>query len=309
MTRPATASLWLPAFLAGLALCPALSPPARAAAPPVRGKVGGNHEVVKLLDVAYRDKDADPIKHKLDFYYPKGLSSYPVVFFVHGGTWRSGDKKIYGPLGELFARNGVGIVITNYRLSPKVKHPAHIEDVAGAFAWAHKNVGRYGGRNDRLFACGHSAGGHLVALLATDGRYLRAEKLPASSVRGVLALSGVYTIAPGLFPTQFGDDAEVCRAASPLSNVSGGHAPFLILYADKDLPFLDRLAESMHKALDKAKCQTELLRIAGRDHVSIMVKIASDETDPGTVAMLRFVARHSGCDYVPAAAPDAKKEQ
>src|SRR5262245_27853202 len=104
--RLATAAwLWLPASLAGLALCAVLTPPqSPAAAPIVRGKVGGNHAVEKLLDVAYRDgKDADPIKHKLDFYYPKGLRSYPVVFFVHGGTWRSGDKKLYAPLGELFA--------------------------------------------------------------------------------------------------------------------------------------------------------------------------------------------------------------
>ena len=63
---------------------------------------------------------------KLDLYLPKGHKDFPVLIFVHGGTWKSGSKDLYGGLGKLYARNGIGTVIINYRLSPKVKHPAHI---------------------------------------------------------------------------------------------------------------------------------------------------------------------------------------
>ena len=64
----------------------------------------------------------------------------------------------------------------------------------------------------RRICCGHSAGGHLVALLATDDSYLKALKIPPTSIKAVVPLSGVYTIVPGLFNAQFGSDAEICRA-------------------------------------------------------------------------------------------------
>src|SRR3984957_4543029 len=83
----------------------------------------GKLAVETKKEIAYYDgKDADPLRHKLDLYLPKGQKDFPVVMFVHGGTWRSGKKDIYAPLGEMYARNGVGAVIINYRLSPVVQH-------------------------------------------------------------------------------------------------------------------------------------------------------------------------------------------
>src|SRR5438132_1420307 len=143
---------------------------------PAPNPVDAAVEVIK--DQPYRtDKDADAVKHKLDLYLPNGKKDFPVLFFVHGGAWKSGDRRIYGRLGNLFAKQGIGTVIISYRLSPKVQHPAHIQDVGKAFAWTHANIAKHGGRADQIFVCGHSAGGHLVALLATDESYLKAEKL------------------------------------------------------------------------------------------------------------------------------------
>jgi acetyl esterase/lipase len=215
-----------------------------------------------------------------------------VLFFVHGGAWKSGDKKIYGPLGQLFARRGIGTVIINYRLSPKVKHPAHVEDVARAFAWTVRNVPRYGGRADQVFACGHSAGGHLVALLATDATYLKVHKLGLDSIKGVLALSGVYLIIPGAARSAFGADAEVCRNASPLCHVGEKRPPFLLLYADRDYPTLGWMAERMAAALRKRRCEAETLEVKGRTHVSLIIGVAKD--DPTARTMLDFIGRHTG---------------
>ena len=101
----------------------------------------GAYEVEVMRNIAYRDdKDADPTRHKLDIFLPKGQSEFPVFFFVHGGGWHSGNKEMYAPLGQLFARNGIGAVIINYRLAPQAKFPAHVEDVAKAFAWVHGNI-------------------------------------------------------------------------------------------------------------------------------------------------------------------------
>jgi acetyl esterase/lipase len=270
-----------------------LSPPAGAAGPAHLPHAAGRFEVAVVKDLAYYEgKDADPVKHKLDLYYPRDRAGYPVLFFVHGGSWRSGDKRIYAPLGEVFARHGVGAVIVNYRLSPKVKHPAHAEDVARAFAWTVRNVARYGGRAEQIFVCGHSAGGHLVSLLATDESYLKAHKLGLGAIKGVLALSGVYLIFPGPTRAAFGTAPQVCRNASPLSHVGEKRPPFLLVYADRDYPTLGWMAERMAHALRKHKCEAQTMEVKGRTHVSLIVGVAKDDSTAG--AILRFIAAHTG---------------
>src|SRR5262245_20984826 len=113
----------LSSLFAGPALADGPKAPAAAAA--------RSYGVTAVSDVAYyTGADADPVRHKLDLYLPEGAKDYPVLVFVHGGTWRSGRKERYAPLGRVFARQGIGTVVINYRLSPQVKHPAHVQDVA-----------------------------------------------------------------------------------------------------------------------------------------------------------------------------------
>ena len=108
-----------------LLACAVLFPPTLCADEPKPApKSEGFYEVEVLKDRAYRDdKEADPVKHKLDLYLPKGVKDYPVLMFVHGGSWRSGRKELYGAVGALFARNGIGTAVINYRLSSG-EHPA-----------------------------------------------------------------------------------------------------------------------------------------------------------------------------------------
>jgi acetyl esterase/lipase len=92
--------------------------------------------------------------------------------------------------------------MVNYRLSPAVKHPEHVKDVARAFAWTRKHIKEYGGDPDRIFLCGHSAGGHLVSLLATNPTFLNDEHLKLgdddrNAIRGVISICGVYLIPTG----------------------------------------------------------------------------------------------------------------
>src|SRR5262249_15252477 len=141
-------------------------------------------EVERVRNVRYYDgKDAQGHAHSLDMYLPKGRRDYPVVMFVHGGTWVHGDNRccgVYSSVGEFLAAHGIGAVMPNYRLSPGVKHPEHVRDVARAFAWMHAHIAEHGGDPDRLYLAGHSAGGHLVSLVATDEKYLKAEGLKTS---------------------------------------------------------------------------------------------------------------------------------
>jgi acetyl esterase/lipase len=158
----------------------------------------GALEVERIYGVPYRDDaQADELRHRLDLFLPKGKKDYPVVVLVHGGAWMSGDNRscgLYSAVGEFLASRGIGAVLPNYRLSPTCKHPDHIHDLAKAFAWTRAHIGAYGGNPDQMVLVGHSAGGHLVALLATDESYLAAEDVPTSAIKGVVAISGVYHI-------------------------------------------------------------------------------------------------------------------
>jgi acetyl esterase/lipase len=289
--------------------------PAGAAKPAEAGK---KYEVRELRDVAYVEgKGADRVRHKLDLFLPEGKKDYPVIVFVHGGCWTIGDKScagLYSAVGRFLASRGVGAVLPNYRLSPWVKHPEHIKDVARAFAWTHKHIGEYGGDPDKLFIGGHSAGGHLAALLATDEQYLKAEGLSLKDVRGVVAVSGVYRIPDkvefqwasgdgGLavkialmtnpFDLVFGKDPKVREAASPVCHVRPGLPPFLVVYAEHELPMLPEMAEDFAKTLKDKKCDVELMKVEGRNHNDIIFR-ANNLDDPVAKAMLDFVAKHAG---------------
>jgi acetyl esterase/lipase len=266
-------------------------------------KVGGDYAVDVIPDVAYcTGPGADANKQKLDLYVPKGQKDFPVFFFVHGGAWTSGDRKLYAPLGRMLAKNGIGAVIISYRLTPQVQHPGHIEDVARAFAWTHANIGKHGGRADQIFVAGHSAGGHLAALLTTSERYLKAHDLTSKAIKGTIPMSGVYVIGVGdRMKRVFGEGPEVAESASPLRHVTGKEPPFLILYADQDFPGCDRMSEAMGKALKAAKVEAECVSIPDRGHISIMVRLATSETDPASQAILGFVAKHSDLKLRPQA--------
>jgi len=257
------------------------------------------YEVDVQTSIAYRtDKQADPIRHKLDIYTPKGAKDFPVLMFVHGGAWKSGNKTMYATLGATFAKQGIGTVVINYRLTDGnngVKHPDHIKDVAAAFAWVHANIGKYGGRNDRIFISGHSAGGHLVSLLATDESYLKEHHLGLDNIRGVMPLSGVYEILPNIriFDDQFGTDAQICKAASPINNVKSKHPPFLIIYGDKDLPTIDKMSEAFCEKLCDNKCEAKAIKADDRSHRTIIIQLAINSEDVCTSAMLDFIAKHS----------------
>src|SRR5687768_13812193 len=116
------------------------------------------YDVEVIRDVDYYDGPEDDRRHKLDLFLPKGVKHFPVVVLVHGGAWVTGDNRWYGlysSVGEFLAGRGIGAVLPNYRLSPRVKHPEHVEDVARAVAWVQARIGDYGGRPEQMFLVGH----------------------------------------------------------------------------------------------------------------------------------------------------------
>jgi acetyl esterase/lipase len=254
------------------------------------------YEVEAKKDINYVGDGADPVFHKLDLYLPKDCKDFPVVFFIHGGAWSLGSKNdlgIFESMGKALAKQGIGMVSINYRLSPRVKHPAHIEDTAAAFAWVYNNIAKYGGSKEKIFPCGHSAGGHLCALLATDDSYLKKYGLDSKAIRGVIPISGVYYIAPGSMKNIWGNDAEVVKMAQPSAHVRAGLPPFFILYADKDLPGCGKEpSERFATALKQKDVSAQTMEVKNSDHIWVMFQFSKTD-DPVFNAIRDFVLKHS----------------
>jgi acetyl esterase/lipase len=223
-------------------------------------------------------------KHKLDLYLPKDKTKFPVFVFIHGGAWRSGDRSLYTALGNRFAKAGIGVVIPSYRLMPADPHPAQIEDVAAAFAWVYKSIAAHGGDIEKIYLGGHSAGGHLSALLALHPGFLKKHDVPASVIKGVAALSGVYDMR-GL--ANFGDDASR-RDASPINHVQKGAPRFLVTYCQWDYPSLPLQARQFAETLKKSFVATELVYVPNQSHISEIVNIWMDG-DITAEAVLRLI--------------------
>lgn len=156
-------------------------------------------EITQKLAIRYTTMPGVDAKyHSLDIYTPKNASNLPVIMMIHGGGWRRGDKSndFSGRnLAEIYCREGFIFVSINYRLIPAGKHPANVQDIAKAVAWVHDHIEEYGGSRARINIMGHSAGGHLAALMSTNEKWLAAEgKTLGVLKRAVILDSAAYDI-------------------------------------------------------------------------------------------------------------------
>ena len=150
-------------------------------------------------DIAYGDS---PLQ-KLDIFPPSHLAptpsrkaGAPVMVFIHGGYWRSLDKADHSFIAPAFANQGACVVIPNYDLCPAVTIPEITMQMVRALAWTYRNIKQYGGDPNRITVIGHSAGGHLAAMLLACHWPVFAKDLPADMVKGALSISGLYDLEP-----------------------------------------------------------------------------------------------------------------
>jgi len=185
-------------------------------------------------DVPY---GTDP-KQRFDVYLPARASHAPVMFVVHGGGWRRGDKAARAVVENKVARwtrAGFIVISTNYRLLPAADPITQAEDLARAVAFAQRRLPSWGGDPDRMVLVGHSAGAHLVALLATDETLIAHQA--ARPVIGTIILDSAALDVEELmrsphlplYDAAFGTRKVYWRAASPYRQLGAGAAPFLIV--------------------------------------------------------------------------------
>jgi arylformamidase len=145
------------------------------------------------VDVAYGSDASE----RLDIFTPtRTRRSAPVLVYIHGGYWRALDKRDQSFVAPPFVEAGAMVVVPNYALCPAVRIEHIALQLVRAVAWVHRHAGEHGGDASRIVVAGHSAGGHLAAmLLACDWRAVAAD-LPESVVTAALSISGVFDLEP-----------------------------------------------------------------------------------------------------------------
>jgi acetyl esterase/lipase len=178
----------------------------------------------------------DGPRRSLDVYRP-GTSlgphaDRPVVLFLYGGSWNSGNKAMYRFVGDALASLGFVVIIPDYRIYPEVRYPDFLDDCAQALAWTRRHASQFGAGHASPFVLGHSAGAYNAAMLTLDPRWLdRAGLARHADLRGMVGLSGPYDFLPldtDLLRDIFAP-GQPLWSTQPIAHVDGRNPPMLLL--------------------------------------------------------------------------------
>ena len=238
---------------------------------------------VLARDVAY---GTDPAQ-RLDVYGPAaGGALRPVVVFVHGGRWQSGDKAEYRFMARTLLDAGAVAVLPNYRLYPAVRMQAAMQDIGAAVAYVQAHARQWGGDPARVVVMGHSAGAQLTALAALDTRWFAAAG--AAPVQGLVGLAGPYDFLPLTdddLRDYFGPPAHY-PASQPINYVSPAAPPAFLVQGTADDSVKPHNTANLTRALKAAGVPVQTFMVSGEGHFDVLK---------------RFVAPWRGSDAIVAA--------
>lgn len=244
----------------------------------------------------------------LDIYTPPRAKNLPVVFWIHGGGWQTGDKTRVQIKPRIFCERGFVFVSTNYRLLPHVTMDVLIRDVAKSLGWTHKNIAKHGGDPKRIFVMGHSAGAQLAALLCIDDRYLKEVGVPFSVLKGCVPVDGDTFDLPAIIMTaevrqklhelpqptfghrvKFGSDPKKHIDFSAVTHVKKGKGipPFLILHVSGH-PDTTAQARRLGNVLKDADVPVTVFGARETTHNKLNADLGLPD-DPATKALDKFL--------------------
>ena len=227
-------------------------------------------------DILYGDK---PLQD-LDIYYPKPLAqamkaesaidkSYPMVVFVHGGSWESGSKEEYAFVGQSLAQAGYVTAVINYRKAPENVYPDYVKDAAQAIAWSHNNAESFHADPNRLAVIGHSAGAFNAVAAVANEDFLAPYGMKPKDLGAVIGIAGPYSYDFRQYDsaTAFGANATPDEVM-PDRQIKGEQPPYLLLTAEKDKVVHITNAIKMTEALKAAGVNVETGEIKGASHAT-----------------------------------------
>ncbi|HEX2889979.1 MAG TPA: alpha/beta hydrolase [Vineibacter terrae] len=231
-----------------------------------------------VIDLAY----GAGARERIDVF-PAGQPGAPVHIFFHGGYWRSHRKEDYRFVAEAGRTTGAATFVVEYDLAPQVTLDAIVEQACRAVLWVRARASDFNGDPTRIVVSGHSAGGHLAAMLAlTDWT---AHGAPGDTIRGCLAVSGVFDLAP-IARTSINDDLKLDAAAilrnSPIHQVRPGHAPITLAYGVGETDAFVQQSCRFAAALVQAGRPHRLMALPALHHYDIVLELGRPDS---TLAM------------------------
>ena len=229
------------------------------------------------LDVPYGTHP----RERLDIFLPECATPAPVHVFIHGGYWHRLDKKDFSYVARAFAPAGVATVVINHALMPTVTMTELVRQCRASITWVYTHAASFGGDPQRITISGHSAGGHLVAmLLATD--WAARAGLPADIVKAGAGISGLYDLEP-IRLCYLNDvlslTSDDVRANSPINLTPKHAAPLLLPLGAREGPEYHRQSEEMAAAWRRHGGRADVRSLEGHDHFSIVWELGLRDSE------------------------------
>ncbi|MBV7258651.1 alpha/beta hydrolase [Erythrobacter crassostreae] len=201
----------------------------------------------------------------------------PVLLFLHGGSWRSGDPEDYDFVGRAFVERGFIVVLGGYRLKEAGKYPAMLTDTASVIGWTHREIAKHGGDPESIVIAGHSAGAYNVVMAALEEKWLAAEGLSPSDIAGVVGLSGPYDFFP--FDSDstiaaFGEAAEP-ESTQPIAHINGDAPQMLFLHGEMDTTVKPRNSRILAEKLKEEGGHALTVFFPDKDHIDPLTSLAA----------------------------------
>jgi arylformamidase len=204
----------------------------------------------------------------------------PLLVFIHGGYWRLLDKSDFSYVAPPLTHAGAAVAVINYRLVPSVPLEELVRDVLLAVTWCYLHAGHYGANPHRLYVAGHSAGGHLAAMMLAAHWPRWHGALPPEVVRGGLAVSGLYDLEPLCHAPFINSDLKLDQARalalSPALMPAATHAPLITSVGGNESSEFRR-----HTAFLAERWKTVFLKdvpMPGHDHFSICTEFGNRQS-------------------------------
>jgi len=219
----------------------------------------------------------------LDVYSPKKIKQKKeVLVFIHGGNWRTGKRRTYKFFGKGFARKGIVTVVIDYRLSGITDFKGMSGDAVKSIKWVYENISHYGGDSTRIFLSGHSSGGHLSALVATDQEYFKEVKIE-NPIKGVALIDAfgldMYSYLKNsqnqkdsIYLPTFTTDPANWKKGSPIYFLNTQSPPFLMFVGGRTYPAIKKYSATFFETLKLYRPEAKLILVKRKKHVPMIAQ-------------------------------------
>ncbi len=230
-----------------------------------------------LLDLSFGPSESE----RVDLFLPQHGGA-PVHLFIHGGYWRSRDKSMFSFLAAPLVEAGALVAITNYALCPNVALDEIVHQVRSVTAWLWRHARDHGGDPDRIHVSGHSAGGHLAAMLAASDWPEFEARLPKDLVKSATPMSGLFTLEPLIRHSVNDDlrmDLEAAKRNSPALMRPRMDGPIQVCVGGDESEEFRWQSRDLASRWKEDGARVAYVEVPGTNHFTLLEGLAEPEFD------------------------------